>query len=82
MKKILSWFILICIANIMGFASGWWINDFIGEPKILTMEQTMLLSTGKPLTEYKHTIREVIYDVDTDNDGKYDATFKYVRNNK
>jgi hypothetical protein len=78
MKKILRWFILICIAGIIGFASGW----LIIEPKILTMKQTMLLSTGKPLTEYKHTIREVIYDVDIDSDGKYDATFKYVRSNR
>ena len=58
-----------------------YIINIFENPK--TIEETMMFyNQGKPLTEYKHTVREVVYDVDVNGDGKYDATYKWIRNNK
>ena len=71
------WIIIVLLFFKLGVDVGIYNQDQ------MTMEETMMIyNYGKPLSEYKHTIREVVYELDVNGDGKYDSTYKWIRNNK
>ena len=71
MKEAMGWGIIVCLVFILGCLSGYLIQDSH------TIEDSIISHMGEPLSDYPHQIRQVIYEVDLNGDGKYDATMKW-----